>query len=430
MPRSSSSPRGLARATAGIVIAVAVGVALVQLLLRPPMSDLQALAVYMLLSALLTVGLGAGVVTTIDRASATTLRTRIALGAVIGALVGLFNVLAVSKLMFVSTEHDLRLLAALVGFSSLVSLAFSGWVAARVSTQLELVARRIRGLAAGDYASRLRPDGAGEIARQVRELNQLAQLLQDASAAHAALDRERRNLVVAISHDLRTPLASIRAMAEALTDGVVDEPIEVLRYQATIRREVERLTEMVDDLFKVAQLDAGALPLDRRPVSLQDVAAEVGDGMQARARAAGISLTVEASEPLPPIPLDGALMERAVANLVANAIQHTPDGGEVRLATAGLPDRHRLVVTDTGSGIGPADHERVWEPFFRVDASRSREWAGGGGAGLGLAIVRGVVEAHGGTVALTSGEAGSTFTIELPIGAGLGGPRQSGTDIA
>lgn len=403
------------RCAAAILFAVAVGVVLVQLLLRPPLSDLQALGVYMLVSAVCTVGAGVAVVTTMDRASATTLRTRITLSAVVGALVGLLNVLIVSKLMFVSTAHDLRLLVALVGFSSLVSLAFGVWIAARVSGQLDVVARRIRGLAMGDYASRLRPDGASEIARQAGELNELATLLQDASDARAALDRERRNLVVAISHDLRTPLASLRAMAEALADGVVAEPAEVVRYHATIRNEVGRLTRMVDDLFHVAQFDAGAVPLDRHPISLQDVAAEVADGMQARARAAGIALQIEASEPLPPIALDGALMERAVANLVANAIEHTPSGGSIRLVTERLSGAHRLAVSDTGAGIPPEDRERVWEPFYRADPSRTRsKGAGEGGAGLGLAIVRGVVEAHGGTVALTSSAAGSTFTISLP----------------
>ncbi len=405
----------LARGSVGLLFAVAVGIALVQVLLRPPWSDLQALGLYMLMSAVVTAGLGAAVVTTMDRANATTLRARIALSAVVGALVGLLNVLVVSKLMFVSTAHDLRLLAALVGFSSLVSLVFSSWVAARLSTQLDAVARRIRGLASGDYASRLDLGSAGEIARQAQELNQLAELLQGASDARAALDRERRNLVVAISHDLRTPLASLRAMAEALADGVVDSPSEVGRYHATMRKEVERLTQMVEDLFQVAQLDAGALPLDLHPISLQDVAAEVADGMQARAHAAGIALAFEASDPLPPIQMDGALMERAVANLVSNAIEHTPSGGTISVSTALMAGTHRLEVRDTGEGIAPSEYERVWEPFYRADPSRTRaSRATDAGAGLGLAIVRGVVEAHGGTVVLTSSAAGSTFTIALP----------------
>lgn len=405
---------GLARATLAILFAVAVGLVLVQILVRPPLSDLQALGVYMLLSAVATVLVGGLAVQAMDRAGATALRTRIALGAVIGAFIGLLNVLIVAELMFVSTAHDLRLLAALVGFSGLVSVSFSAWVSSRVSGQLEVIGGRIRGLAAGDYAARLEPVGAGEISRQARDLNELARLLQASAEARDALDRERRELTAAISHDLRTPLASIRAMAEALTDGVVSEPDEVTRYHATIRKEVERLARMVDDLFQLAQIDAGALPLDRRPVSLHEVAAEVADGMQARAAAAGIALRLAESEPLPPIALDGALMARAVGNLVANALEHTPAGGSVVVSTERHGLMHRLSVADTGEGIAAANRELVWEPFFRADPSRNRPGGRADGAGLGLAIVRGVVQAHGGAVGLTSSERGSTFTIDLP----------------
>ena len=420
MTRSVAPPRLVAftlRAAAALLVAVAFGLGLIQLLLRPPMSDLQALALYMLASAVVTVAVGALAVLAMDRNGATTLRTRIALSAVIGALVGLMNVLIVSRLMFVSTAHDLRLLAALIGFSSLVALGFSGWVASRVSAQLQTVGGRIRTLAEGDYTTRLEPMGADEISRQARDLNELARRLAASAEAREALDRERRDLTIAISHDLRTPLASIRAMAEALTDHVVIETAEVDRYHATIRKEVERLTRMVDDLFQLAQMDARALVLDRRPVSLSEVAAEVVDAMQARAAAAGLDLSLGPCDPLPPIALDGSLVERAITNLVGNAIEHTPAGGSVTVTVHAAGGEHRLTVTDTGEGIAPTDLDRVWEPFFRADRSRQRTSGHADGAGLGLAIVRGVVEAHGGRVGLSSGNAGSTFTLVLPAAA-------------
>ncbi len=405
----------LVRASLAILAAVTMGLGLAEVFLAPPMDDLQALAVYMLASCVVTVGAGALVVLALDKAGATSLRTRIALGAVVGAVIGLLNVLIVAQLMFVSTSHDLRLLAALVGFSCVVALGFSWWVASRVSGQLESVRRRIQGLAAGDYTTRLEPTGAGEISRQARDLNELARRLEQSAAAREMIDRERRDLTVAISHDLRTPLASIRAMAEALTDRVVVDADEVSRYHATIRTEVERLSRMVDDLFQVAQLDSGARTLDRRPLSLHEVAAEVVDGMQARAAAAGIALTLRSPETLPTLSLDGALMARAAGNLIANAIEHTPAGGEVVVAVGRAGRGQRLSVADTGEGVDPALKERIWEPFFRADPSRNRAAGGSGGAGLGLAIVRGVVEAHGGLVSVASSEGGgSVFAIEIP----------------
>ena len=415
LARPAPALTGLARGALAILAAVIVGLALVQLLLGPPLGDLQALAIAMLGSAAITVVVGGMFVRTLDRRAATTLRTRIALGSLIGALVGLLNVLIVARQMFVSTTHDLQLLAALVVFSSLVSLGFSGWVAVRIARQLDAVGRRIRGLAAGDYEARVDPVGADEISRQARDLNELARLLQASAEARALLDRQRRDFTIAISHDLRTPLASIRAVVEALADGVVTEPEEVARYHLSARREVERLARMIDDLFELSRIEAGALTLERRPVSLSEVAAEVTDGMQARAAAAGIALSLDTPELLPPIALDGALLARAVGNLVANALEHTPPEGAIVVSARRLGAMHRLSVSDSGGGVDPGSRERIWEPFFRADPSRKRSGRAEG-IGLGLAIVRGIAEAHGGRAGLASDGAGSTFTIDLPVG--------------
>lgn len=403
------------RPVAAVVFAVVVGLLLVEGLLRPPADDLRALGMYMLGSAITTMIVGGVAVRLFDRAGVIGLRPKIAFGAVVGACVGLLNVLIVSKLMFVSTAHDLRLLAALIGFSALVSLTFSGWVASRVTAQVEVLSRRIRSLATGDYATRLSPIGADEISRQARDLDELASLLQTAAEARARIDQERRDLTIAISHDLRTPLGSIRAMAEALTDGVVHDTAEVARYHLAIRGEVDRLAGMVDDLFQISQIDAGVLPLDRQRVALQEIAAEVTDAMQARAAVAGIALALTVTEALPLIAVDGALVERAVGNLIANAIEHTPRGGHIEVAVMSIDQVQRLTVTDTGPGIEPTHRDRVWDAFFRVDPSRNRALGQSQGAGLGLAIVRGVAEAHGGRVTLDStlGQ-GSTFAIELP----------------
>jgi two-component system sensor histidine kinase BaeS len=205
-------------------------------------------------------------------------------------------------------------------------------------------------------------------------------------------------------------------MVEALGDGVVEEPAEVARYYATMRREIERLNRMIDDLFELAQIDAGALRLNREPVALQEIAAEVVDAMEAPARAAGVTLALAIQAPPPDLLLDGARIERALTNLVRNAIEHTPAGGRVGVCLDVEGSVAVIHVADSGDGIEPRDLPHIWNRFYRAERSRRRGPRSDDGAGLGLAIVRGVVEAHGGRAEVASlpGD-GATFTLRLPL---------------
>jgi signal transduction histidine kinase len=174
---------------------------------------------------------------------------------------------------------------------------------------------------------------------------------------------------------------------------------------------------MIGDLFDLAQIDSGALRLQTRLLPLQEVVAEVIEGMRPQAERAGISLRFEpVQDDLPDIPLDGARFERAVSNLVRNAIQHTPRGGEIRSSVAQAGGWLTLSIVDNGEGFDADQATRVWDRFYRGDLSRGRKGSVGDGAGLGLSIVRGFVEAHGGEVACESSPGkGATFTVKLPV---------------
>jgi signal transduction histidine kinase len=399
-----------------LAAAVAAGILVAQLLIQPPASDLRTLAVYMSISSVVTVIGGVLGVLAADSVGVLTLRAKVAVSGLIGALVGLFNVLIVSKLMFVSTGHDLRLLIALIIVSATISLGFSMWVASTVTRRIELVASGVRTLALGQYQRRVNAVGQDEVARLATDVNVLADRLEAAEAQRAALEQERRDFTIAISHDLRTPLASIRAMAEALDDGVVTSVDEVHRYHSTIRREVERLGRMIDDLFQLSQMDTGSLPVNRQTVAIEEVAAEVVDAMQAQAAARGIALSLHVDEDVPMVPLDGALLERAIRNLVSNALEYTPEDGKVTVSVLRDGTGLALRVQDTGQGIRPEDLPRVWDRFFRAERSRTRMSTSSDGAGLGLAIVRGIAEAHGGSVSAQSApQQGAAFTIRLPV---------------
>lgn len=404
-------------AVLGLTLAIGAGVLLAQLLMSPPAGDIRALAAYLTISGAATMGLGWLALRLADRAVGLSIQVKAFLGAAIGSGVALLNVFIVAQLMFVSTGHDLKLLLALITFSAVVTVFFSLWVASTIAGRVELVTRGIRSLAAGDYAVRVDVVGGDEVTQLASDVNRLAERLRAAEEQRQALDRERRELTAAISHDLRTPLSSVRAMVEALDDRVVDEPAEVERYYRTIRREIDRLSRMITDLFELAQMDAGELELDRQPVALQEVAAEVVDAMEAQARQAGVSLDLSVDGRPQELSLEGARIERVAANLVRNALEHTPAGGNIEVSVFAENGYVALRVSDSGEGIDASDLSRIWDRFYRAEKSRRRGPNSSDGAGLGLAIVRGIVELHGGTVEAASNPGrGATFTVRLPRG--------------
>jgi signal transduction histidine kinase len=246
-------------------------------------------------------------------------------------------------------------------------------------------------------------------------------LAADALWTHEAREQERaaeagrRELVAWVSHDLRTPLAGLRAMAEALEDRVVTDPDTQADYLRRMRIETDRMTRLVDDLFELSRINAGALNLAPVAIRLGDVISDAVAAASPVAAARGITLraaesgwpTVRASEPE---------LGRIVANLLRNAIQYTPSDGTVTV-TGGRDDSDGwFAVTDACGGIPDADVPRVFDVAFRAEAARTPRIASDGGGGLGLAIVRGLVDAHGGHVAVANVNGGCRFEVRLPTG--------------
>ncbi|MER7013560.1 HAMP domain-containing sensor histidine kinase [Saccharopolyspora sp. NPDC000359] len=234
---------------------------------------------------------------------------------------------------------------------------------------------------------------------------------REARARERAAEAARRELVAWISHDLRTPLAGIRAMAEALADGVVDEPGEVCAYATHIRSESERLAAMVEDLFELSRITAGAVQLEFSAVPLRDVVSEVVAVVDPLARANDVELRTGTSD-WPVVRGSDPELARVLRNLLSNAIRHTPPGGTIVLAAGSDDGQAWLRVDDACGGIEPAELARVFEVAFRGDQARRDDTAG---AGLGLAIARGLVLAHHGSITARNHGPGCRFEVRLPL---------------
>lgn len=242
--------------------------------------------------------------------------------------------------------------------------------------------------------------------RQIREQERVA-------------EAARRDLVAWVSHDLRTPLAGIRAMSEALRDAVVTDPGEVTEFARRIDRDAVRLAAMVDDLFEMSRIHSGALRLDLEVIDAREVVDEVHAGLEQAAVRAGITVEVRA-EGAVPVHASVSALARVLRNLVLNAVAHTPAGGRIVLSAVAQDGDAVLRVDDTGTGIAEADLPRIFDVAFRGTASRSPVHTEGlpAGSGMGLAIARGLVEAHGGGIAAQNLVRGTRFEIRLPLASG------------
>jgi signal transduction histidine kinase len=321
--------------------------------------------------------------------------------------------------MFI-TNRDLWVLWVVLlgaGTVGLVVALLLGRRVAEASASVGEMARRLgeRGPGTPLAPGEGRPAGAGphELVALAAQLEQTSARLADAQAQAAAMERSRRELVSWVSHDLRTPLAGIRAMVEALEDRVVDDPETVARYHRTMRREADRLAGLVDDLFELSRIHAGLLALELRPVALDELIADAIAGASIAARAKGITLAEQVDDPAPVVELSTPEMARVVRNLLDNAIRHTPEGEMVVVHAALDPvaGRAEVWVQDGCGGIPEGDLGQVFELAYRGDAART---PGDGGAGLGLTVARGLVEAHHGRISVRNEGEGCRFTVSLP----------------
>jgi two-component system, OmpR family, sensor kinase len=310
-----------------------------------------------------------------------------------------------------ATLRRLALIAALVSLAVVAAIVALGLTLVRVGlrplTRIEDTAAAIAG---GDLGRRVEEaDTRTEIGRLGLALNTMLGHIERAFAERSASEERLRRFVADASHELRTPLAAVQAYAELFERGARERPEDLERAMAGIQREAERMALLVDDLLLLARLDQGR-PLERRSVDLAELAVEACDA--ARAVEPSRPLTLDAAEPLT-VAGDPARLRQVVDNLLANVRAHTPPGTPAAVRVVRRDTQAVVEVEDQGPGLEPEQAARVFERFYRADASRAR---GAGGSGLGLAIVAAIADAHGGAASVTSEpERGTAFRVVLPL---------------
>ncbi|WKZ46845.1 MAG: ATP-binding protein [Anaerolineales bacterium] len=400
-----------ARLALGIIIILVVSLGIFELVMLPPLRDLGLMALYLTITALVSAlaGYVAYRMGWINFSPA--LRWTLLGGYALASVLTFFNVWFSAQMMFAS-EHDLLLAIVLLVFAGGMAMALGYFLSSTVTERIGQLKSAAEKLAQGDLKTRVAVNGRDEVASLAVTFNQMAEQLQAADNKQRELESLRRDLIAWVSHDLQTPLTSMRAILEALSDGVVEEPETVKRYLHTAQRDVNSLSALIDDLFQMAQLDAGGFPLNRADASLGDLVSDTLESFTQLAKGRAITLEGNVDSDVDPVHMDTQAIGRVLNNLIGNALRHTPANGRVSVWVRRANQRVEVTVSDTGEGIQADDVPHIFERFYRGEKSRSRAT---GGAGLGLAIARGIVQAHGGDIRVESETGkGAQFTFYIP----------------
>ena len=398
----------------GILTALLLTVALVKFIMDPPAGDLQHLIISLGLTSLISGAIGflshrLGWWRRLPRLSYT-----LTLGYILAGGLALFNIWVTARLMFIN-QHDLALGSLLLLFAGGISIAFGFFISNTITQALGNLVDGTSQLSQGDFSARVTITGNDEIAQLSKAFNDMSARLEQAAANERALDETRRNLVAWASHDLRTPLTSLRVMITALADGVVSDEETISRYLNQSQNEITRMSKLLDDLFELAQLDAGYEKLDFEWIALSDLISDTLESFAAHAQAKEVTLDGHVGPQVDLVWAAPEKLSRILDNLVSNALRYSPKEGTIRLSAEFKEDTIIVSVANSGSEISAKDLPFIFDRFYRGEKSRVRDQSESGGVGLGLSIAKGLVEAHSGKIWVKSapGE-GTQFWFSLP----------------
>lgn len=391
------------------IAAVLIGLALFEVTMQPSGAERVELAVIFGIMAIVS-GLAAVFLPVVARRSQRLIVTLFSLSLVslVVAAVGL--AIAANRMFF--SEHDLTLVLVVLGFGLVASVAFAVSASKGLTEDVERMSNTARKVASGELSARTGVKRADEIGMLAEEIDELARQLAEATQQRLFEEERRHDFFAAVSHDLRTPLASMQAATEALADGVARDPD---RYLASLQSDLGVMRALVDDLFLLARAEAGDVAVEFEPTDITEVVDETLEVMKPVADQRGVKLELMSDDRVI-IDTSEAAVGRVLRNLVDNAVRHSPNGATVSVGVSAMNGQGQgalVTVTDQGSGFDEEFAERAFDSFTRSDSARTRD---GGGAGLGLAIARALVEVLGGRIWIEPGASG-VVKVALPRSA-------------
>jgi signal transduction histidine kinase len=312
--------------------------------------------------------------------------------------------------MFVS-PHDAWATIGILVFAALIATRAAQLLLRGVVGDVRAIGDGLHAVEQGEREVRIVATSSRELADLADAANRMIQTLRSEERSRDAAEATRRQVIAAVSHDLRTPLTSLRLLTQALDDELVD-PETARRYVQRMGANVRALGTLIDDLFELSRLNAGDFAWSTQAVPLAELVREMVTAMRAQAEAQGVAVSAEIAADLAPARANPEKLGRVLANLLQNAIHHTPPDGAVLVTAQQTNGAVEIEVSDTGEGIAPVDRPRVFDPFYRGGSEAART---SGGSGLGLAIARAIVEAHGGRIWLADATHGTRVRLALPL---------------
>jgi signal transduction histidine kinase len=343
------------------------------------------------------------------RSRAGSLSRQFALVVAIAVAPVLIALVIVSVLMVVS-GHEAVLVAAVVVLAGVLAAIGAKLLANGILRDVETIRDGLQAVGRGERDVAIETSARDELAELAAAANAMIADLSRQAAARDQSDRARRDLVAAVSHDLRTPITTLRLLAEALGDDVVSDPETRRLYLQRMRTHIDALSALIDDLFELSRLEAGDISWSLDRVPLDELVAETVEAMRAQAEAKGVAVVASVDAQLVPARANPEKLQRVLFNLIQNAIRHTPADGSVVVRAEPVAAGIEVEIADSGDGIAPHDRAHVFDAFYRGGADAART---GDGAGLGLALSRAIVEAHGGRIWLADSSEGTSVRFSL-----------------
>ena len=343
------------------------------------------------------------------RSRAGSLSRQFALVVAIAVAPVLIALVVVSVLMVVS-GHEAVLVAAVVVLAGVLAAIGAKLVANGILRDVETIRDALFAVGRGERDVEIETSARDELAELAAAANAMIADLEAQEAARDQSDRARRDLVAAVSHDLRTPITSLRLLAEAVGDDIVVDAETRRVYLHRMSTHIDALSALIDDLFELSRLEAGDISWTLERVPLHELVSETVEAMRVQAEAKGIDVVANVPDQLAPARANPEKLQRVLFNLIQNAIRHTPADGSVVVRAEPVDAGIEVEIADTGAGIAPGERDKVFTAFYRggVDAARTTD-----GAGLGLAVSRAIVEAHGGRIWLAESSEGTAVRFTL-----------------